>query len=152
MGTLDEAIREHLELRRLRGVDRDELARDEQAALGPPGDELAEGPADERWARTAASPAPAGVAVAVREQQEALYASQETAELDMSTVFDIESTSATTPDRADGEAQRDTASLASSGIGHGASSLETELDRLDWEVSRTRPLAGRVRRGSDLDP
>jgi hypothetical protein len=35
MGLLDEAIREHLELRRTRGVDPGEVARKEQEALGP---------------------------------------------------------------------------------------------------------------------
>ncbi|HEY3829989.1 MAG TPA: hypothetical protein VGL57_12410 [Solirubrobacteraceae bacterium] len=35
MGLLDDAIREHLELKRLRGADPSEVARDERAALGP---------------------------------------------------------------------------------------------------------------------
>ena len=38
MGLLDDAIREHLELKRLRGADPSEVARDERAALGPPED------------------------------------------------------------------------------------------------------------------
>ena len=37
MGLLDDAIREHLELKRRRGADPDEVARAEQDALGPPG-------------------------------------------------------------------------------------------------------------------
>ena len=36
MGLLDDAIREHLELKRLRGADPDELAREEDEALGDP--------------------------------------------------------------------------------------------------------------------
>jgi hypothetical protein len=36
MGLLDDAIREHLELKRLRGADPSEVAREERAALGPP--------------------------------------------------------------------------------------------------------------------
>ena len=36
MGLLDDAIREHLELKRLRGADPDELARQEDEALGDP--------------------------------------------------------------------------------------------------------------------
>src|SRR5215210_4846701 len=36
MGLLDDAIREHLELKRRRGADADEVARLEQEALGPP--------------------------------------------------------------------------------------------------------------------
>jgi hypothetical protein len=35
MGLLDDAIREHMELKRLRGADPSELARQEQDALGP---------------------------------------------------------------------------------------------------------------------
>jgi hypothetical protein len=36
MGLLDDAIREHLELKRRRGADSSEVARQEQEALGPP--------------------------------------------------------------------------------------------------------------------
>jgi hypothetical protein len=36
MGLLDDAIREHLELKRRRGANPDEVARQEEAALGPP--------------------------------------------------------------------------------------------------------------------
>jgi hypothetical protein len=39
MGLLDDAIREHLELKRQRGADPSEVARDERAALGPLEDE-----------------------------------------------------------------------------------------------------------------
>jgi hypothetical protein len=35
MGLLDDAIREHMELKRLRGADPSEVARQEQDALGP---------------------------------------------------------------------------------------------------------------------
>jgi hypothetical protein len=47
MGLLDDAIREHLELKRRRGADPDEVARQEHEALGPPRmDQFAE-PTDE---------------------------------------------------------------------------------------------------------
>ena len=36
MGLLDDAIREHLELKRARGADPDEVARQEDEALGDP--------------------------------------------------------------------------------------------------------------------
>ena len=36
MGLLDDAIREHLDLKRRRGADPVEVARQEQEALGPP--------------------------------------------------------------------------------------------------------------------
>ena len=56
MGLLDDAIREHLDLKRRRGADADEVARQENEALGPPqtgqfaptdDDDLADEPADE---------------------------------------------------------------------------------------------------------
>jgi hypothetical protein len=55
MGLLDDAIREHLELKRRRGANPDEVARQEEAALGPPrrgdfaqpGAEPAAGPAED---------------------------------------------------------------------------------------------------------
>ena len=39
MGLLDDAIREHMELKRLRGADPSEVARQEHDALGPVGRE-----------------------------------------------------------------------------------------------------------------
>jgi hypothetical protein len=53
MGLLDDTIREHLELKRLRGADPGDVAREEQAALGPvrreddaePDNQQGEGPA-----------------------------------------------------------------------------------------------------------
>ena len=40
MGLLDDAIREHLELKRRRGADDEEVTRLEQEALGPPQREI----------------------------------------------------------------------------------------------------------------
>ena len=37
MGILDDAIREHLELKRKHGVPEEEVERQEEEALGPPG-------------------------------------------------------------------------------------------------------------------
>ena len=52
MGLLDEAIREHLELKRRRGADPDLVAREEQEALQPIGiGELPRG----RWGRCSLS-------------------------------------------------------------------------------------------------
>jgi hypothetical protein len=64
MGLLDDAIRQHLEFKRLRGADPGEVARQERDALGPV-------PRDEDMAR--------------------LDVDQETAELDMRTVLEAES-------------------------------------------------------------
>jgi hypothetical protein len=52
MGLLDDAIREHLELKRRRGADPDEVARQEDEALGDP--------RSGEFARPAAESAPAG--------------------------------------------------------------------------------------------
>ena len=65
MGLLDDAIREHLELKRRRGADLDEVARQEDEALGDPrraetapeSPEAAEEPADEVAAVTPEEPA-----------------------------------------------------------------------------------------------
>jgi hypothetical protein len=61
MGLLDDAIREHLELKRLHGADPAEVAREERAALSGAADPPGPGPA---------------------------HAIQETAELDMRTVLE----------------------------------------------------------------
>jgi hypothetical protein len=53
MGLLDDAIREHLELKRRRGADSEEVTRQENEALGPP-----------QRAEFAATPAEAGAEVA----------------------------------------------------------------------------------------
>jgi hypothetical protein len=59
MGSLDEAIREHLELKRAHGAGEDELRRKEQEALGPARREAA--PAQESEAPDAEAPAGAKV-------------------------------------------------------------------------------------------
>jgi hypothetical protein len=78
MGLLDDAIREHLDLKRRRGADPSEVQRAEHEALGPvrrnrdpaaaePGEEpLMDAPYDE----TAAEPAPGGVAYDHAEQDD----------------------------------------------------------------------------------
>jgi hypothetical protein len=106
MGLLDDAIREHMELKRLRGADPSEVARQEQDALGPvlleedaesqvPQDGIAEAeeisPDGEITAEDAAraeddssrSSQPA-------HQQDFANVGQETAELDMRTVLEEE--------------------------------------------------------------
>jgi hypothetical protein len=93
MGLLDDAIREHMELKRLRGADPSEVARQEQDALGPvlrEEDAAAQAPEDlapenappggDDSPSTAQSPPGRDLANVV----------QETAELDMRTVLDEE--------------------------------------------------------------
>ncbi len=60
MGLLDDAIREHLELKRRRGADPTEVARQQRAALdSTPGEELAPGlSAEEQASRTLVEPEP----------------------------------------------------------------------------------------------
>jgi hypothetical protein len=60
MGLLDDAIREHLELKRSRGADSHEVERQEQEALGPPvHGEFAQSPRDPEAAGLAAPALPA---------------------------------------------------------------------------------------------
>jgi hypothetical protein len=89
MGLLDDAIREHLELKRLRGADPGLVSREEQEAFGPArgedpadtGDDMA---AAEGHAGGEASPTPGG-----SEQLEGFSnVGQETAELDMRAVLE----------------------------------------------------------------
>jgi hypothetical protein len=59
MGLLDDAIREHLELKRRRGADSEEVTRQEQEALGAPQRaEFAAAPAEEPAAVEAPAPEP----------------------------------------------------------------------------------------------
>src|SRR5687767_7689844 len=59
MGILDDAIREHLELKRKHGVPEDEVERQEEEALGPARREVAQQPEDAELAADEATPAPA---------------------------------------------------------------------------------------------
>jgi phage repressor protein C with HTH and peptisase S24 domain len=96
MGLLDEAIREHLELKRRRGGDPSAIAREEREALAPgvadmPEDEGGETPDDLRQEAETA-PAPGAVPAAAHEHAEDRVAdlsvgAQETAELDMQAVM-----------------------------------------------------------------
>jgi hypothetical protein len=83
MGLLDDAIRDHLELKRLRGADPGEVAREQKEALTPVLDDEAAATADEPVLVledfNLASDQPAGPELA--------KGGQETAELDMRTVL-----------------------------------------------------------------
>ncbi len=94
MGLLDEAIREHLELKRRRGADPGEVAREEQDALAPvfadDGSEVEDGtvvgdsggpmPADATLAESDSPPVPAEFA----------GLGEETAEIDMQAVLEAD--------------------------------------------------------------
>ena len=76
MGILDDAIREHLELKRKHGVPDDELQRQEEEALGPARRDVAQQP--EEAEMTAGGPA-----TAEAERDEPADAAEETALFDM---------------------------------------------------------------------
>ena len=83
MGLLDDAIREHMDLKRLRGADPSEVAREEQDVLGPVHlQEQAEPQAPEEDPADEKEIAPAA--------QDFANVGQETAELDMRTVLQDE--------------------------------------------------------------
>ncbi len=94
MGLLDDAIREHMELKRLSGADPSEVARQEHDALGPVLRE--ENPTSQVAVNDVAEPAgiaPEDEAVSAGDPQAApapdfANVGQETAELDMRTVLD----------------------------------------------------------------
>jgi hypothetical protein len=100
MGLLDDAIREHMELKRLRGADPSEVAREEQDALGPVGrenDGVTQAPRDDVAASEEISheDSALGEDDSPRTPQPArgpdfANVGQETAELDMRTVLDGE--------------------------------------------------------------
>ena len=77
MGLLDDAIRDHLELKRLRGADPGEVAREQREALEP--DTRGESVAVEEEPETAAEEHAA---------EDASNVAEETAELDMSSVLE----------------------------------------------------------------
>jgi hypothetical protein len=109
MGLLDDAIRQHMELKRLHGADPGDVARQEQDALGPVLRE--ENPTSQVAVEDVAEPegiAPEDVAVPAEDTQGApapdfANTGQETAELDMRTVLDDE-------EKQDGESWLDTES------------------------------------------
>jgi hypothetical protein len=99
MGLLDDAIREHLEFKRLRGADPSEVAREEHAALGRVPRE------DEDLGALKDLAAPDSRAIEddsfSNEADQAVepgfsHAGQETAELDMKTVLEVETNPSTT--------------------------------------------------------
>ncbi|MGP0101136.1 MAG: hypothetical protein ACLPUT_05880 [Solirubrobacteraceae bacterium] len=103
MGLLDEAIREHLELKRRRGADPSAVAREEREALAPvfPDESVADGDESADDAPEPVEIAPAAVPADGRPHDDERLADlsavgQETAELDMQAVMEED------PDAADG--------------------------------------------------
>jgi hypothetical protein len=140
MGLLDEAIREHLELKRRRGGDPSAIAREEREALTPgvaevPEDERAEAHDELRQEAEIAQSARAVPAAAHEPAEDHRIAdlsvgAQETAELDMQAVMDED------PDAADpgsplAPAMDELAPVA--GIDHAP-----DEDSLEWELPGER--------------
>lgn len=140
MGLLDEAIREHLELKRRRGGDPSAIAREEREALEPgvedvPEDEGAEAH-DELRQEAEIAPAARAVPAAADEPAEEHMAdlsagAQETVELDMQAVMGDD------PDAADpgsplAPAMDELAPVA------GGDHAPSEEDSLEWELPGER--------------
>lgn len=129
MGLLDDAIREHLELKRLRGADPGGVARQEQEALGPVhrGDETSdEGRQDEQSVRSLSD----GVSLPTENESASSpdfsAVGQETIEIDMKTVLDSDGQGAGPSPKSDSEQQ----SLAADP----AHSRSPADDSLEWEM------------------
>ncbi len=141
MGLLDEAIREHLELKRQRGADPSEIARAEHEALEPifppeggAGDDAAtvEPPAEAEQSVEVAAAEDPGVAgqtsipVATADDGHALSAvGQETVELDMQAFLDSD------PDERSSAQSQDTSAAPVRASGSGPL---PEQDSLEWDV------------------
>jgi hypothetical protein len=143
MGLLDEAIREHLELKRRRGGDPSAIAREEREALAPgtadtPADDVAhagaETPADtEAAAPDAAVPPSAPVATQDRPEDrvaDLAAGGQETAELDMQAAMEED------PDAADPGAPEPPVADATALAGGGGDRSGDDL--LEWELPGER--------------
>jgi hypothetical protein len=93
MGLLDDAIREHLELKRRRGADLQAVSRQESDVLGADRlgvDEDGEPPAPDlpRSSAVGTSPGEGVTVAAAADSERSAHVVQETVELDMSTVLD----------------------------------------------------------------
>ena len=132
MGMLDDAIREHLELKRLRGADPVEVAREEHEALDPvPRDERASPDLDLEGVEE--QPGGAPEAAGDLESSDDL---RETAELDMRTLLD--------------EDQRPPDAPAPSGSTHDEPEAPDEEDSLEWEFPGDSATGAAAHRG-DLE-
>jgi hypothetical protein len=151
VGLLDDAIREHLELKRLRGADPGEVAREEKDVLGPvrgEGREVEDGD-------HAGPPSDSGEpvfsdseSVPVANSSQASHVSQETVEINMDAEL------AAGNDSNDERLTRDDVSAGS--VGHPAHTQADPGDSLEWEMlgDRSGEAGGVVAAEShaDTDP
>jgi hypothetical protein len=130
MGLLDDAIREHLELKRVRGADPGAVAREEQDALGPVprrgeaayGDESDEGPAAARDDEILTSPE----AESTSDSADSGSVGQETVEINMEAVLASEGDSDSSP-----ATDRD---VYARPVAHPSSVRAISDESLEWEV------------------
>jgi hypothetical protein len=157
MGLLEDAIREHLELKRLRGADPTEVAREQREALEPPTAE-----ADPAWVENhaavgedgsetghvSAADVPTGGDHAGEIPQASFagdltHAGQETAELDMNAVMSQEPAI---------EHQHPLPEGSDSPAGEGEpSAVSAEEDSLEWEVPARSHDAETESAGQDVE-
>lgn len=140
MGMLDDAIREHLELKRLRGADPGEVAREERDALGPIRREAAR-PAEELAAKAVPAQsgdedaAASGVSSFEASKPEsgllAAGAGQETVEINMEAELGDEAKKAAPPSAARGSGR-------SAPVGHPAHTQPSSEESLEWEMPSDR--------------
>jgi hypothetical protein len=123
MGLLDDAIREHLELKRLRGADPGDVAREEQDALGPEGSEQGversnEIEGDGRQALQDAD----GQSSESRHPLGSSNEGQETIEINMEAEL------------SSGEDRGASSPKGAAPVGHPAHAPDADEDSLEWEV------------------
>jgi hypothetical protein len=139
MGSLEDAIREHLELKRLRGADPAEVAREQREALDPPAGQAPSALAEDQTAtvdddaNAAEGHLPLDGQSSGEHPVEAPHvadvgdppnSAQETAELDMQAVLEDEATAPSEHDAPAGPAAAES----------GPSAEPNEEDSLEWEV------------------
>jgi hypothetical protein len=143
MGLLDEAIREHLELKRRRGADPSAIAREEREALAPVfPDELAEDDGDcgcrgarDLQHRDRPRCLPLAPPTSTSELADLSAAGQETAELDMQAVMD-----------ADLEAADSASTVGAEPVPASPAEEMSAEESLDWEFRARRRARPRRRR------
>jgi hypothetical protein len=160
MGLLDDAIREHLELRRRHGADPAQVAREELDALAPVvGDEepeslelAGEGSYAEESGRTPfdcqhTGNRVTGVRDASRSNPLSPSAMQETAEIDMRAVLgDVELDDVTSWTDTDNGSRTKIAAPVAAGVPRSRFAAEIDGDPPGWEVPGWEVPAPRVRR------
>jgi len=131
MGLLDDAIREHLELKRLRGADPSEVSREEQDALGPVPRE-ADG--EERGGEADGQQVPDGLPSAGigRADDSRGGVGQETLEINMAAELEGDASQPPSAPRSPGSAAP---------IGHPAHLRSDAQDSLEWEMPGDRQAA-----------